>query len=123
MAEQANAAAAATPKKNSTLVFILIGVILLMAGGGAAWFLHSRAGGAQAAAAPKEEKKEPEFTLHLESFTVNLNDQEESHFLRVTMEIGLAHAPKSQGKEGGSVRLPHGAHPRHHPFRARGREG
>ncbi len=52
----------------------------------------------------KPEKKEPEFTLHLDPFTVNLDDQDESHFLRVTMDLGLGQHPKGrrqQGRRGG----------------------
>lgn len=80
-----------------------MGLLLLLAASGAGWFLLARGKnhpGPEAVA-----KKEAEFTVHLDSFTVNLNDQEESHFLRVTMELGLAHAPKGDaaGKEGGDA--------------------
>ena len=80
---------------------LLVGVVTLVGGSGATWLLLAR-GKSVTSAAEKVEKKEPEFTVRLDSFTVNLDDQEESHFLRVTMELSLAHAPKGDpaGKEG-----------------------
>ena len=81
MAEQPKA-----PSKKSPLIFIVIGVVMLAGGLGAGWFLFAHNKTTQAAP-EKVEKKEPEFTLHLESFTVNLNDQEENHFLRCTIDL------------------------------------
>lgn len=96
MAEQPKAS---TSGKKSPLIFIVIGVVLLAGGVGTGWFLLARNKTTQAAS-EKVEKKEPEFTLHLEGFTVNLNDQEDNHFLRCTIDLSLAHAPKGAGKEG-----------------------
>jgi flagellar FliL protein len=101
MAEQnknATADASPQPKKSKlTLLFVLIAAVVLLGGSGAAWFLRARG---QKPAQPVAEKKAPQFTVHLEPFTVNLADLEESHFLRVTIDLGLAHAPKGEGKEG-----------------------
>jgi flagellar protein FliL len=101
MAEQnasATAAAGPPPKKSkTTFLFIGLAAVLLLGGSGAAWFLHARGQQPPPAAAAK---KEPQYTVHLEPFTVNLADLEESHFLRVTIDLGLAHAPKEEGKEG-----------------------
>jgi flagellar basal body-associated protein FliL len=104
-----NAAAAPAKAKKSNLVLILlVGVATLLGGSGATYFLLARGKTTAAAASEKVEKKEPEATVHLESFTVNLNDQEESHFLRTTIELSLAHAPKGDpsGKEGGDSSFP-----------------
>lgn len=102
MAEQnasATAAAGPPPKKSkTTFLFIGLAAVLLLGGSGAAWFLHAR--GQQPPPAAAAAKKEPQYTVHLEPFTVNLADLEESHFLRVTIDLGLAHAPKEEGKEG-----------------------
>jgi flagellar FliL protein len=100
MAEQPNTAAPAKAKK-SNLIFLIIGVALLAGGMGAGWFLFAHNKTTQASV-EKPEKKEPEFTLHLDGFTVNLNDPDESHFLRCTLDLGLAHEPKAAGggKEG-----------------------
>ena len=98
-------AAEASPKpKSNLLLFVLVGLVLLLRRlRSDVVFLRPRQvrTGRAGAKTEKPEKKEPEFTLHLDSFTVNLDDQDESHFLRVTMELGLGHAPKGDaGKEG-----------------------
>jgi flagellar FliL protein len=96
MAEQPTASAA---KKSPLVILIIIGAVMLAGGLGAGWFLFAHSKTTQAA--PENvEKKEPEFALHLESFTVNLNDQEDNHFLRCTIDLSLAHPPKGAGKEG-----------------------
>jgi flagellar protein FliL len=100
MAEQPNNAVPVKAKSNN-LIFLVIGIVLLAGGMGAGWFLFAHNKTTQAAA-EKPEKKEPEFTLHLDGFTVNLNDPDENHFLRCTIDLSLAHEPKAAagGKEG-----------------------
>ncbi len=93
MADQSENPASAPKSKSSLILVLAVGVLTLLGGSGATWFLLAR-GKNSASAAEKVEKKDPEFTVRLDSFTVNLDDQEESHFLRVTMELSLAHAPK-----------------------------
>jgi flagellar FliL protein len=96
----------ASPKpKSNLLLFALVGLVLLGGGSGATWFFLVHGKSAQAAPGEKTEKpekKEPEFTLHLDPFTVNLDDQDESHFLRVTMELGLGHTPKGDASKEGA---------------------
>ena len=77
-------------KKKSKAPLLVILLVLLGGGAGTAWFFlhHSKT----AEAAP--EVKTPEFVVHLETFTVNLADPEEGHFLRVTIDLGLGHPPK-----------------------------
>jgi len=86
------------PKKKSSALVVIVGVlVVLLGGGGAAWYyLHHDAKPAEAAAA----EKTPEFTIHLETFTVNLADPEESHFLRITIDLGLGHPPKGAAERG-----------------------
>ena len=80
------------------MVLILAVVVGLAAAGGGAWFyLHQ---GKTAQAAPQQQT-EALHTVHLEGFTVNLADAEENHFLRITIDLGLGHAPKA-AKEGES---------------------
>ena len=79
------------------MVLILAAVVGLAAAGGGGWFyLHQSK---TTHAAPPE--TETLHTVHLEGFTVNLADAEENHFLRITIDIGLGHAPKA-AKEGES---------------------
>lgn len=94
------APAASAPSSKRTLLLVVAG--LLLAGGcGATWFFLAH--GRKASAAENTQKpKDPEYTLHLDSFTVNLADPEESRFLRVTMELGLAHAPKGDASKEGA---------------------
>jgi flagellar protein FliL len=101
MAQPTTSPAEASPKpKSKVLLFVLVGLVMLLGGSGATWFFFVHGKQAQAAA-PKVEKPQAEYTVHLDSFTVNLADQEESHFLRATLDLGLGHAPKGDpGKEG-----------------------
>jgi len=81
---------AEAPKKKSMAPLLIILVLVVAGGGGAAWFfLHK---GKTAEAAP--EVNTPEFVVHLDTFTVNLADPEEGHFLRITIDLGLGHPPK-----------------------------
>jgi flagellar protein FliL len=90
-----NKDAQSAPKKSNAVMLIAVAVVVLaLAGGGAWFFLHH---GKTAEAAPPEAASL--HTVHLEGFTVNLSDPEESHFLRITIDLGLAHAPKA-AKEG-----------------------
>jgi flagellar basal body-associated protein FliL len=95
-------------KKSNLIIILLVGIAMLLGGSGATYFLLARGKTTAAAGPEKVEKKDPEFPVKLDSFTVNLNDQEESHFLRVTMELSLAHAPKGDpaAKEGGDSSFP-----------------
>lgn len=83
-------------KKKSKAPFLVMVFAVLVGGAGGAWFFlhHSKT----AEAAP--EANAPEFVVHLETFTVNLADPEEGHFLRVTIDLGLAHAPKGAAERG-----------------------
>jgi len=83
-------------KKKSKAPLLVILVLVLAGGAGAAWFfLHH---GKTAAAAP--EANTPEFVVHLDTFTVNLADPEEGHFLRITIDLGLGHPPKGAAEHG-----------------------
>jgi len=93
------------PKKKSHLLLIIAVLVSLLGGGGAAWFFllpH----GKSVQAAPEQKAPEHGFVAHLEPFTVNLADAEDSHFLRITMDLDLAHAPKGAEGEKGNGDLP-----------------
>jgi flagellar FliL protein len=92
-----NKEAAPEPKKSKGLLWIIISVVVALVGGGAAWFfLHSNK---PAQAAPEETA--PKYTVHLESFTVNLADPQDSHFLRISIDVGIG-KPLKASKEGES---------------------
>jgi flagellar FliL protein len=99
MAQTENKTPAEPEKKKSSSMVLIIGllVVVMGAGGGAYFYFHQTK---TAQAAPTAEP-ETLHTVHLEGFTVNLADVEENHFLRVTIDLGLGHAPKA-AKEGES---------------------
>ncbi len=104
MAEEPNSNS--SPKKSNTgLLIVIVALVAVLGGAGGAWFLLHQGKTAEAApAAPVE--KTPEYMVHLETFTVNLADPEESHFLRITIDLGLGHAPKGAEGEKGNGDFP-----------------
>jgi flagellar FliL protein len=102
-AQKKQAKPAATPKKSSKAALAWI-LIAAGAGGSAAWYLQQRAGAAshrdaEASAAPK-------YIVHLEGFTVNLADPEQTHFLRATIDLGIDRLPDGADKEKPSQAIP-----------------
>lgn len=97
MSEETNKDAQQEAKKSNSLVLILGAALVLIVGGGGGWFYLHQGKTAQASAPQPEQLH----TVHLEGFTVNLADVEENHFLRITIDLGLGHAPKT-AKEGES---------------------
>ncbi len=94
-----NKESAPEPKKSKVFVWIIIVALVVSLVGGVAWyFLHSNKP-TQAQAAPEETA--PKYTVHLESFTVNLADPQESHFLRISIDVGMG-KPLKANKEGES---------------------
>lgn len=78
----------------------------LIVGAGLAWFILQQ--GRQAEARPPANLSAPKYLLHLEGFTVNLADPEETHFLRVTMDLGVDHLPPGSSEEKSTAALPVG---------------
>jgi flagellar basal body-associated protein FliL len=92
-----NKESAPESKKSKGFVWIILVALVALVGGGVAWyFLHSNK---PTQAAPEETA--PKYTVHLESFTVNLADPQESHFLRISIDVGLG-KPLKASKEGES---------------------
>lgn len=93
--------APAPPAKKGKAKILIVAVAVLAAAGGGAAALHHHF--AARPSEPAETDTKPKYTLHLENFTVNLADPEENHFLRVTMDLALDHAPVAAegGKEEG----------------------
>lgn len=99
-----NAVASAPQKSKTALLFIIVVLISLVGGAGAAWFFLHR--GKTAEAAPQQKPPDPGYVAHLEPFTVNLADSEDSHFLRITIDLDLGHAPKGAEGEKGNGDFP-----------------
>ena len=58
------------------------------------------------AARQSETSGAPKYLVHLEGFTVNLADAEETHFLRVTLDLGIDRIPNGVERERMAVSLP-----------------
>jgi len=89
-----------SPKKSSYRIFLIIGLVtaVLAGGGGLLFSRHAKAATAHAEneEAPKEQQVKS--ILHLETFTVNMNDPEQKTFLRIGIDLGLGSAPKGESK-------------------------
>jgi flagellar protein FliL len=76
--------------------------LTILGGGGAAWFVAQR----DTAGAAGKQTYNPGQVVHLEGFTVNLADAEESHFVRVTMDLELERMPPPLDKDKPASGLP-----------------
>jgi flagellar protein FliL len=93
-------------KFSSASIFGMV-LIAILGGAGSAWFVLQR--GRQAEAAPlSENASAPKYLLHLEGFTVNLADPEETHFLRVTLDLGVDHLPPGSTDDKSTAAIPVG---------------
>jgi flagellar protein FliL len=88
-APKAEAAAEAAPKKGKGKLIVIAAVALVvLAGGGAgAWVLLKGKGHDSKSAHKKEEKKTPPVFVNLEPFTVNLQEQDDAHFLQTEIVL------------------------------------
>lgn len=95
--------------REKSLAGLLIGIALLtiIGGGGSAWFMVQRGRTAEASHSA-EHSSAPKYLVHLEGFTVNLADPEETHFLRVTLDLGIDHLPEGAEKDKMTASLPVG---------------
>lgn len=108
--ETPKAAAATTPapaaKRKSPLAPLLaIAVVVMVAVAGAAWFVFrpENTNSTTSANSPI-----PKYLVHLEGFTVNLADPEETHFLRVTMDLGIDRLPEGADQQKPAASMPVG---------------
>lgn len=85
---------AAPNSKKKTLLFALIGVLVLGGGGAGAWFfMQNKAPVAEAAAKPVPPAA-PVF-VPLETFTVNLQSEEEDRYLQTQFTLQVADASQA----------------------------
>ncbi len=73
-------------------------LLALVVGGAATWFVQQRDRSSESARSA-EFSKAPKYIVHLEGFTVNLADPEETHFLRATIDLGIDRLPEGVEKE------------------------
>ncbi len=94
-------------EKSSTALIFSVVVLAILGGGGSAWFVLQH--GRQIEAAPlSASSSAPKYLLHLEGFTVNLADPEETHFLRVTVDLGVDHLPPGTTEDKSTAAIPVG---------------
>jgi flagellar FliL protein len=107
VASPANPVTVARVAKRKSSGPLLIGITLLAvtSGGGAAWFVLQR-GQSTEASRTTGTNSAPKYLVHLEGFTVNLADAEETHFLRVTMDLGIDRFPEGVDKGSAATLLP-----------------
>jgi flagellar FliL protein len=79
------AAGAAPPRKSKKLLFIIAGVLLVAGAGGGYWWFGRTVD--PNAPPPVEEPKAPPAIISLDPFVVNLADEGEERYLRVTMGL------------------------------------
>lgn len=85
-------------KKSKVGLFLSMALLVGAAGGMGAWFM-SRHGATAEAAHAEASAATPRYVMHLESFTVNLADTEENHFVRATIDLGIDRPPEAGEKE------------------------
>jgi flagellar protein FliL len=89
--------------KSSRFVLTAVIVVGIAAAGASAWVAQQRDRNADSAAA---RSAAPKYIAHLDGFTVNLADPEETHFLRVTIDLGIDHLPEGADKTKPAQSLP-----------------
>lgn len=103
MSEQAQSNQEAAPKKKSgKLMLIIILVVVLGAGGGAGFYFGKVRAAAPAGATAENKEKDSKdhaggdadvkHVIELAPFIVNLNDPNESRYLRMTISLGVDEA-------------------------------
>jgi len=95
-----------SPKKSSSKIFLIIGLaVIVLAGAGGFLFLRR----SKAAPAPHSDEPPPpsdiKTVLHLETFTVNMDDPEQKTYLRIGIDLGLASAGKGEAKSAAPTAL------------------
>jgi flagellar protein FliL len=92
-------------QKSYSTVLISMMLFALVVGGGAVWFVQQRERTAEASKA-RDNSSAPKYIVHLEGFTVNLADLEETHFLRATIDLGVDRIPEGADKDKPAQSLP-----------------
>jgi flagellar protein FliL len=106
-AMNATAGTGAIKEKSFVPLLIAMALLAVAGGGGSAWFVLQRGHTTEASHATSTTAA-PKYLIHLEGFTVNLADPEETHFLRVTMDLGVDRLPEGADKEKAAAVVPVG---------------
>ena len=79
-------------KGNKSLILIIVIVVAVLAGGGGAFFFLTKSGGGEKSQKKSDEqqKKEEIAMLAMDPFVVNLSDQSNNKFLKVSMQLELS---------------------------------
>jgi flagellar protein FliL len=94
--EEQSKSAVAAPKKKSKLLMIVGLLIAVLGAGGGVYFFMQRTQAKKAAAAedakkpPASEESEITQVVELQPFIVNLADNEEARYLRMTVSLGIS---------------------------------
>lgn len=88
-----------SPKKSSRRMLLIVGVAVVVLAGAAGFLFLRRAKAATVTPKPAEEAPvEIKTILHLETFTVNMDDPEQKTYLRIGIDLGLASVAKGEAK-------------------------
>jgi flagellar protein FliL len=95
---------AATAKSSRSM--LAVGIAFGIAAAGAwAWFSQQQRDH-NADTAVTTNSAAPKYIAHLDGFTVNLADPEDTHFLRVSIDLGIDHLPEGADKTKPQQSLP-----------------
>jgi len=104
-ANKSQSSGATSGKKSSRSMLVSGAVLAIVAAGGWAWLSQSR-DRADDTVRAGQSASVPKYIVRLDGFTVNLADPEETHFLRITIELGIDHLPEGADKAKPAQSLP-----------------
>jgi flagellar FliL protein len=101
MAEQIDEPGVVPAKKSGKLIYIVLAMLVVGVAsvGGFLWLRHHKS-------APPVEHPKITTVMHLESFVVNLADEDQHTFLRVGIDLGIAGTESKKTKEGEATEPP-----------------
>ena len=91
--------------KKSSRVLVIVAVLAVMGAAAGAWYYVHR-GHFSVAAQNPDAAAAPKYVVPLDGFTVNLADPEDTHFLRVTMDLGIDRLPDGADREKPAASIP-----------------
>lgn len=95
-----------SPKKAPFAVIASVALFAVVGAGAASWLIQQRGQQTAAVRAESGGSGAPKYLIPLEGFTVNLADPEETHFLRVTISLGIDKLPEGVEKDKPTAAIP-----------------